>query len=251
MRNLCLATTDEHAFELAQKYNLGIELDQFCTAMYMDGPVFTVYDAQARSMLSRARVFHGPFNELAPCAIDPRVRQVSMDRYNQAFELMWNYGLKKMVLHGGYVPLVYFKVWYVEQSIPFWKEFLADKPADFELCLENVMEPDPSYLVEIVEGVDDPRCGLCFDTGHANITKVCEVPTEEWIKAFAPHLKHLHLHNNDGVWDWHKNLAEGTIDMNRVLDLLDEMAPAASITFENIDDTEKSIEFYNKHYHHA
>ena len=54
------------------------------------------------------------------------------------------------------------------------------------------MEPDPSYLVEIVEGVDDPRCGLCFDTGHANIEKVCEVPTEQWIEAFAPYLKHLH-----------------------------------------------------------
>ena len=230
--------------DLAKTYDLSIELDQFCTAMYMDGPEFAKYDAEVRLMLPRAKVFHGPFNELAPCAIDPRVRQVSMDRYNQAFDLMWKYGLKKMVLHGGYVPLVYFKVWYVEQSIPFWKEFLADKPEDFELCIENVMEPEPSYLVDIVKGIDDPRCGLCFDSGHANVGQVSQVPIEEWVRECGPYLRHLHLHNNDGVWDWHKNLAEGTIDMNLILDVLDEVAPEASITFENIDDTEKSIEFY-------
>lgn len=36
MREINLATIDEHAMELAEKYDLGIELDQFCTAMYMD-----------------------------------------------------------------------------------------------------------------------------------------------------------------------------------------------------------------------
>ncbi len=244
MRDICVATTDERAFELAGKYDLGIELDQFCTAMYMDPPEFKTYDADAKRMLSRARVFHGPFNELSPCAIDPEIGKISMRRYNQAFDLMHSYGLKKMVLHGGFVPMVYFPVWYVERSVEFWKEFLKNKPDDFLLCLENVMEPEPEMLVKIVEGVNDPRCGLCLDVGHANITKVSEVPIENWIRAFAPYLFHLHLHNNDGVWDWHKNLADGNLPMGKILDLIDELAPEISITFENIDDTEESILWY-------
>lgn len=244
MREINLATIDEKAWELAERYDLGIELDQFCTAMYMDGPEFPAYDRQVRSMLSRARVFHGPFNELCPCAIDPKVRALSMERYNQAFALMQNYGLSRMVLHGGFVPLVYFPVWYVEQSIPFWKEFLEDKPADFELCLENVMEPDPAFLRDIAAGVDDARLKLCLDTGHANIQSVSRIPIETWVRESAPYLSHLHLHNNDGEWDWHRPVQEGTIDMAHILSLLDELAPNASITFETPADSEKSILWY-------
>ena len=92
MREINLATIDEHAMELAEKYDLGIELDQFCTAMYMDPPEFETWDADARRFLPRARVFHGPFNEICPCAIDPKVKALSMERYNQAFQLMYQYG---------------------------------------------------------------------------------------------------------------------------------------------------------------
>ena len=251
MREINLATIDEHAMELAEKYDLGIELDQFCTAMYMDLPDFDVWDADARRFLPRARVFHGPFNELSPCAIDPKVRAISMERYNQAFSLMQKYGLSKMVLHGGYIPMVYYREWYVEQSIIFWKEFLKDKPDDFILCLENVMEPEPSFLVQIAAEVDDPRCRLCLDTGHANTGRVSSVPITEWVRECSPYLAHVHLHNNDGEWDWHKNLAEGTIPMEEVLDLLDELAPSASFTFENIDDTEDSILWYRNKYQNA
>lgn len=245
MREICLATIDGNAWELAEKYNLFIELDQFCTAMYMDPPEFPKYDAEVKGMLNRAKVFHGPFNELAPCAIDPKVRQVSMERYNQAFHLMLNYGLNKMVFHGGFVPLTYYPVWYIDRSIEFWTEFLENKPADgFVICLENVMESEPDLLVQIVSEVNDPRLRLCLDVGHANIKRVSSIPLEEWVEKCAPYLEHVHLHNNDGEWDWHKNICEGTIDMKRIIQLLDEFAPEASFTFENIDDTEQSIFWY-------
>lgn len=246
MREICLATIDENALQLANQYDLGLELDQFCTAYYMDAPLFEEQDRQVQTMLSRAKVFHGPFSELAPCAIDPKVRQISMERYNQAYELARSYGISKIVFHGGFIPLVYFPVWYIERSVEFWKEFLADKPNDFVICLENVMETQPSFLVDIVKGVDDPRCRLCLDVGHANVDIVGKVEIEDWIGAFAPYLAHVHLHNNDGSWDWHKNIGEGTLPMERIFDLLDELAPDASLTFENIDDTEQSILWYEK-----
>ena len=235
MREINLATIDEHAMELAEKYDLGIELDQFCTAMYMDPPEFETWDADARRFLPRARVFHGPFNEICPCAIDPKVKALSMERYNQAYQLMYQYGLKKLILHGGFVPNVYFPVWYIEQSIAFWKDFLADKPEDFTLCLENVMEPEPSYLVDIVAGVDDKRCRLCLDTGHANVGNVSTVPIPEWVKAFAPYLAHAHLHNNDGTADLHNPVFQGTIDMDEVLSAIDDYCGPVTLTVESSD----------------
>lgn len=242
MREINLATIDEHALELAEKYDLGIELDQFCTGMYMDMPEFETWDKDARRFLGRANVLHGPFNEISPCAIDPKIRVISMERYNQAYEIMSGYGLKKMVLHGGFVPLVYFPVWYIEQSIIFWKEFLSDKPDDFTLFLENVMEPEPEILRDIVTGIDDKRCKLCFDAGHANAGQVSSVPILKWMECVMPYLGHLHLHNNDGSWDWHKNLYEGNIPVREIFEMID-CRDDISITIENIDDSEKSIEW--------
>lgn len=250
-REICLATIDPNAFALAEKYDLRMELDQFCTAMYMDPPSFAAYDAEVKTMLPRASVFHGPFNELSPCAIDPKIRAVSMERYEQAYQLMRQYGLHKMILHGGFVPLVYFPIWYVEQSVGFWKEFLADKPEDFLLCLENVMEPEPSLLKEIVEGIADPRCRLCLDVGHANIRRVSQIPIRTWVEECAPYLAHVHLHNNDGDWDWHKSLSDGTIPMKEILSMLDTLAPEADFTFENTTDTEASIRWYQELYPNA
>ena len=251
MREICLATIDENAYALAEKYDLGIELDQFCTAMFMDPPEFEKYDAEVKAMLPRAKVFHGPFNELSPCAIDPEIGKISMKRYNQAFDLMYQYGLRKMVLHGGFVPLVYFPEWYTEQSIHFWKEFLEDKPEDFILCLENVMEAEPWYLVKIAEAINDPRLKLCLDVGHANVKCVSDVPITEWIKEFAPFLSHVHLHNNNGVWDYHNGLADGILPMKDIVQMLNELAPEASFTFEIPVNSEQSVLWYLEHFGHT
>ena len=83
---------------------------------------------------------------------------------------------------------------------------------------------------------------------HANIKNTSSIPITEWVREFSPYLSHVHLHNNDSEWDRHKNLAEGTIPMSDVLDLLDELAPSASFTFENVDDSEKSILWYQNRY---
>ena len=36
--------------------------------------------------------------------------------------------VKRIVIHDGYVPFVYFPEWFVEQSVLFWRELLADVP---------------------------------------------------------------------------------------------------------------------------
>ena len=46
---------------------------------------------------------------------------------------------------------------------------MADQPEDFEICIENVLDDEPDMMVAIAKGCDDPRIGLCYDVGHANI----------------------------------------------------------------------------------
>lgn len=242
LKELNLATIDPAAPVLAERYGLGLELDEFCTAWNMDDPaLFAPLDAEVRSFGKRARIFHAPYNELFPCAIDLRIKAVAKERLAQTYALADSYGIRRMVCHGNYLPNVYFPVWYIEQSITFWKEFLHDKPADFQLYLENVLEPEPEYLRDIVAGIDDPRCRLCLDVGHAHVGCVSSVSPERWLTVCAPLLGHLHLHNNDCSWDWHRPLGDGGIQYEALLPMLAELAPDASVTLEHPQDSEQSL----------
>ena len=239
---LNLATIDPAAQELAKRWDLGLEVDEFCTAMDMDDPALLApRDDLVRGYGSRARVFHAPYSELFPCAIDPEARALARRRLDQAAALAGSYGIRRLVAHGNFLPHVYFPIWYVEQSIGFWKEFLADKPADFRLYLENVLDPEPALLRDIVVGVDDPRCRLCLDVGHANVDCVSQTPPLRWLEDWAPLLGHVHLHNNDRGGDRHWPLGEGSIPIEALLEALANHAPAASITLEQSSRTEESL----------
>ena len=99
------------------------------------------------------------------------------------------------------------------------------------ICLENVMEPEPSFLTEIIRAADDPRLKICLDLGHAN-TCVSKVPAADWLSACAPYLSHVHLHNNNGDRDLHAALFDGTLDIAALLRQLQMQAPAATCTLE-------------------
>lgn len=162
------------AARLAKEYHCGYEITAFSYApMLEDAAAFSRVEAECEEIGSLW--LHAPFAELIPCAIDPIVRANAMARFRQTTALAARLGVRRIVVHGGFIPYVYFPEWYVEQSICFWKEFLADAPDDLLLAVENVMEPGPEMLVEIARGVDDPRLGLCLDVGHAN-TVVSKTP---------------------------------------------------------------------------
>lgn len=232
---LYLSTVAQDAAQTAKRYGLGLEIAEFCTAVNMDAN-FSEYDPLVREKLDgvHRRVMHLPFNELCPAAIDPKVYEIAKARYRQAYELACTYGIRRLVAHSGYVPFVYIRTYFAERSIVFWKEFLSDKPDDLTLVLENVLEDEPDMLVDIVRGVDDPRLRLCLDTGHANITKK-GLTLMEWTERILPYLGHVHLHNNGGWPDRHGALGDGEIDMERLLALITEGQPEATLTVESIE----------------
>ena len=82
---LYLSTIDPKAGDLARRYSLGVEIASFCTAQNMDDHLSETEKTLQTALagISR-RVLHGPFNELFPCAIDPRARALAAERYRQA-----------------------------------------------------------------------------------------------------------------------------------------------------------------------
>ncbi len=238
---LYLSTIAPDAAAMARQYGLGIEFAQFCTAWNMDER-FSEVDGEVREMLHGIAntTLHGPFNELFPCAIDPKARELAAFRYGQATDLAKRYGAKKIILHGGYNPWIYYPEWYVSQSVAFWKDFLSGRNDDVEIVLENVLETEPSWLLDIVMGVDDPRLRLCLDIGHVNAYS--KVPLTEWLALWAPCISHFHIHNNDGTRDAHGGLGEGNIPMKELLLRADTLCPKATYTLELLQ-AEPSIQW--------
>lgn len=225
-----ISTIAPDAAEAARKYGLGLEIAEYCTAWNMDEQ-FPETDAVVRQKLTgiEKSVLHAPFNELFPCAIDPKARALAAERYRQAMELAVKYGAEKVIIHGGYSPRIYYPVWYVEQSIDFWKVFLKDAPG-VPVVLENVLEETPDLLLDIVKGVDHPQLKLCLDVGHVNAYS--KIPAMDWLTQWAPYLSHFHIHNNDGSWDSHCPLDQGTIPMKELLWKVIQLCPDATFTLE-------------------
>ena len=228
--NIYLSTIASDAVRVAKEYGVNLEIAEYCTAWNMDEK-FAVIDPVVRKKLadSPKNLLHAPYNELFPCAIDKRARALAAERYRQAIELAKGYGSEKVIIHGGYQTMMYFPVWYTEQSVLFWKEFLKEDPG-VELVLENVLEQEPEWILDILRAVDDPRLRMCLDIGHVNAYS--DIPPLDWLERCAPYISHFHIHNNDGTRDRHNALYDGSIPMLEFLRRAEELCPDATFTFE-------------------
>ena len=175
------------------------------------------------------RLLHAPFNELFPCAVDPKARELAALRYRQAIALARRYDARKIIIHGGFNQKLYYPCWYTEQSIVFWKDFLKEDPG-VDIVLENVLEEQPEMMTEIFREVDNPRLRMCLDVGHVNAYS--PVSVEEWVSVCAGFLSHFHIHNNDGARDAHCAPGEGTIPMAALLRQAQTLCPEATFTLE-------------------
>ena len=232
MRRFSISELDARAAELALERGMGLEIIGFCTAEHMEDEALLASEEVRLRPFAR-KSLHAPYYELTPCAIDSLIGRVSLHRYRQAVETSLRLGIRRMVVHSGYAPQMYFPEWFVPKSIEFWRDFVRELPEDFEMLLENVLDVRPEHIRDVCDGVDDPRLRICLDVGHANAYS--EVPVEDWIAMLGGRIAHVHLHNNDGSRDAHAPLNAGIMDIVHILELLDKYAPEAEICIESVD----------------
>lgn len=227
-----LSTIASDAVAAAKIYGIGLELADYAAAYCLDD-TFDETDQLVRQKLEqvKAGVFHAPFNEVFPTAIDPKVVEIAALRIKQSAQIAIGYGVERIVVHSGFIPQLFFKEWYQEKAVTFWQKFLQDQPAEKQFFIENVLEEDPRMLCHVVEQINDKRVRLCLDVGHANAYGH-GASVMEWLKECAPFIGHFHLHNNDGTRDAHQGLMEGTIPMEQFLKRAGGLCPEATYTLE-------------------
>lgn len=227
------ATVGSDFRRIIDSYDIGIEIDNFCQSVLLDS-ADEIKKAGELMTLSDRHIIHGPFTELFPAAIDPRARSLAFDRLEQAYDVCRRLGVCKMVVHSGYVPFVFFKSWHTGRSVEFWQEFMSDKPEDFHIYIENVLEDEPYMMGSLIERIADDRVQLCLDTGHANAAGTVDI--KEWFEVLGSYTEHIHLHNNNGKADEHNPPDSGSMDMDKVMEYIDTYCSSdTTITIEAYD----------------
>lgn len=219
-----ICTFSADAVDVIAEYGMGIELNDICISEYLDQERFdnTIETMRKEIEESGAKnvIMHGPFTEIIPAAIDHRAVEMGLARLEEAYEACKILGINRMVVHSGYIPLLYFKEWHHEKSVYFWKKFMEGKE-DFTIYIENVFDDEPLMMKALVDELDDPRIKICLDVGHASAVTVPEYDVYNWIEVLGDRIGHMHIHNNDGKNDLHGQVFDGVLDMDRILKTVD------------------------------
>lgn len=98
------------------------------------------------------------------------------------------------------------------------------------LCIENMTETPVEALLKIVRDVGSPHLAICLDTGHLHLVKGDHAA---FIRAAGPHLRALHVADNDGSCDQHlAPYGRGTVPWKSVLPALRECGYADLFNLE-------------------
>lgn len=250
-----LATFGENALKCALEENLKLEIDELCISSNFNPDEISKTRKRIREEFLEPTgnvgsdvIFHGPFTEICPSAIDEDARDFSRGKLESACRLVRDLGGKRMVVHSGYIPFIYTPEWHIKKSIEFWKIFMEGKPDNFNIYIENVLDEDPYIIAEIVDGISDERVKACLDLGHANAIPGAKNKPEEWIEILGSRIAHFHFHNNDGEKDAHNPLKDGKIDYKKILETIKSSCPDATITIESRD-CKPSIEWLKEQHY--
>jgi sugar phosphate isomerase/epimerase len=211
--------------------NPEIGLDAHSLAHYAPG----VFRRVARAFCGAGRriTLHGPFQDMAPGALDDGILAASRRRLRQAFRYLGMFRPQAVVCHLGYEARHY--RWdqerWLARSSATWRELTAlAAPFGVTVMLENVYETDPALFLEVLSRVNAPNLKVCFDVGHLLAFSTGDFPA--WLKTLAPVIGHLHLHDNQGDDDTHMALGTGRVPLKDTLDYLAAQGRRPSVTLE-------------------
>ncbi len=166
---------------------------------------------------------------------DASVREAGLDRLKWAMDMAQALGADVICgpIHSAFAyftgnpPTVDEKKWSVEmlrRAGDYAQEAnitLAPEALNrFECYLVNTM----ADLRDLLDQVDHPNVGAIFDTHHANIEEKSQA---QGIKTISPHLKHVHLSEND-----RGTPGKGQVDWDEVFRALKEVGYDGWLTIE-------------------
>lgn len=238
---------DEQMRELIRETGCGVESIEFSMADSLNRLSDTIesYRKRMKYMETDRLLLHGPFLDLNPMAFDNLVLDATRFRYEQCYQAAKALGARKIIYHTCYIPKVYMLIGWADRVVDFYNRFLEGKEG-IQILMENVQDPEIDPILEVAERITHPDFGLCLDVGHAYCYS--GYSPVEWAEKLGNHVKHVHLHDNDGTADSHLALGEGSAPAAESLAVVFDASPDATCTIEcsSAESVRKSVHWLGK-----
>lgn len=117
-------------------------------------------------------------------------------------------------------------------------------------CIRPLFSSNPDHLIDLVDFFRSDSIGVCWDFGHANLTRG-EEDQAVMIEALGERIKCTHVHNNWGVRDDHAPPLYGNIDWSTAMSALAKSGYDGPLTLEThcwYDDDGLLQSFYRHNY---
>ncbi|MCX8044159.1 MAG: sugar phosphate isomerase/epimerase [Desulfobacterota bacterium] len=208
--------------------------------------------AAALQQAHLACAIHFPFFDLQPGSIDNGILQATRHRLVSACAVAKIYSPCHLIAHAGFTDVYdeFYEEW-LNRSKATWQVLGKEWPDHPPIYLENVYEETYHPIADVLARINNPGFGSCFDTGHwYSFSQGARLKNlEEWITGLAGYVRHLHLHDNDGSFDQHRGLGQGSVPWEELFTVLRRSHVWPSITLEphSREGLEHSLAFINKH----
>ncbi len=164
-------------------------------------------------------------------------------------------GARTVVFHTNFLPQAYhpvvggpdYRINWTRGQIEFWGP-VAEEAAQrgVVIALENMWEPEPDIIGDVLNQIDSAHLCACLDVGHFYLFSDY-LPLERWIKQISHRLVHCHLNKHRGSYDEHLSLdfPGGVIDYRKVLPLLHALPNSHNLVLEmnEIEYLESSLRY--------
>jgi len=263
MNELFVQTPDEVAYdfiEFAKAGRYGIEITSFALPWILDGDWKTLLRSykQALKDFGNDVAIHGVFMDMVTASKDAKIVGAARERIMQNIEIAQQLEAKIVTFCSCFNPCIArgslgYVDGYKQRQIKFWTEILQSTTDDtLTLVFENLWEPQPELVRDLLDRVNSQNFKALLDTGHANIFS--KAPIERWVEVLADHLAYIHLNDNHGDFDSNLAPGEGNINWNKFFDALKRYGLKPRICLEveaygnqsKLENTKKAIEYLKK-----
>ncbi|MGC9399313.1 MAG: sugar phosphate isomerase/epimerase family protein [Anaerolineae bacterium] len=242
---------------LARRYRCGLEIQAFSDPNVLDGEwrrLLAAYQTQLRSF-SGPLACHGAFFDMVSASVDTQIVALTRRRYLRNLEIAAALGATHLVFHTNFFPMIgtedYRRAW-IERQIEFWREIGARAAEDgVTVCLENMWDPDPFVLRDLLAAVASDNVQCCLDVSHIFLYGQKQGHTiDTWLEVLEPYIVHAHLNNTLGKIDEHLPLHAhaGVVPYATLLPKLAALkrTPGLVVEMEDLDAAEASLRFIRR-----
>jgi sugar phosphate isomerase/epimerase len=261
MNDLFVQTTHDNVaydfIEFGKANRYGIEITCFALPWTFDRDWDTLLQSYKKALESFGNevAIHGVFMDMITSSRDSKIVRAARERILHNIDITEQLGAKMLTFCSCFNPCIAtsspgYRDGYKQRQIKFWTEILQlIANSNLTLVFENLWEPKPELVKDVLDGVNSENFKALLDTGHANIFS--KVPIKQWVETLADHLSYIHLNDNNGDFDSNFAPGEGNIKWDRFFDALKSYGLKPRICLEveaygnrsKLENTKRAIEY--------